>query len=103
MNDHVGFGLKTCKFCSYLLPIRISPQILLASLLLIEANFYASLLILGLKKVRGRERGRKNVCIQLTSKFGVFVIILISWVSEDEQFEADKAQVVKEIAALEPK
>jgi hypothetical protein len=29
--------------------------------------------------------------------------ILVCFIAEDEQFEADKAQVVREIAALEPR
>lgn len=40
---------------------------------------------------------KKSICsIGCDSEFCYFV-------AEDEQFEADKAQVVKEIAALEPK
>lgn len=33
----------------------------------------------------------------------IFFQIYVWFISEDEQFEADKAQVVKEIAALEPR
>lgn len=33
----------------------------------------------------------------------VFTIFVFCFVAEDQEFEADKAQVVKEIASLEPR
>lgn len=85
--------------CSYLPLIRTNLQISLVFLWQTEASSSASLPILRQKKVKW------GTIVFAEILFAVSAVILIFCyvVAEDEQFEADKAQVVKEIAALEPK
>jgi hypothetical protein len=50
-------------------------------------------------------KGSDMICQQFTfvSTVSCSDIVCLLGFSEDEQFEADKAQVMKEVAALEPK
>jgi calcium binding protein 39 len=47
------------------------------------------------------DKGKRHFIIN--NMWGAMFTILVCFIAEDEQFEADKAQVVREIAALEPR
>lgn len=88
-------NMVTVNSYSFLLPIKINLRTSSAYFWPIRASFYAFLLISKLIKVEYH-----SVYSISGSWSGILFTIFARFVAEDEQFEADKAQVVKEIDAL---